>query len=169
MRLQLKYLSLMYLIFSTLCFAEDLQIELHIYESIADENMNNVQVMLINISKSDITVLSKGLGQVKGRISKNPHFNISLSPSKSSWKEYNLVQSLTTFSPVTLRPNEATLYYVFQKPFNSPFHELKDDIEKLSVTYNISKEFGERHNIWYGSATSKEYPVLKNQVQPLAE
>ena len=131
--------------------------------------MNIVQVMLINGSDSDITVISKGLGQGKGRIPKNPHINISLSPSASSWENHKLVQSLTTFSPVTLRPNEATLYYVFETPFGSPFHDLKNDIKELSVSYSIPKEFGERHNIWHGTAHSTQYPVLNNQVQALSK
>ena len=66
---------------------------------------------------------------------------------------------------VTLKPNEATIYYTLEKPFGSPFHKLRDEINELTVTYFIPKEFGQRHNIWHGSVTSKPFPVSNKQVQ----
>lgn len=68
----------------------------------------------------------------------------------AKYKDYKIIQSLYRFDPVTLRPKEATLirHSVKKKLLNV------DEKTEFIVRYKVNKDFGMRHNAWFGSIES---------------
>lgn len=68
----------------------------------------------------------------------------------AKYKDYKIIQSLYRFDPVTLKPKEATIIR------HSVKKKLLDVDEKTEfiVRYKVNKDFGMRHNAWFGSIES---------------
>jgi hypothetical protein len=120
----------------------------HIFYFAKDETLK-VLFALLNTGNTDVTVLVENLNTAWLDESEKQICEIGAG-IKSKFKDYNIIQSLYRFDPVTLRPKEGTAinHMVKRKP------EKIDPKTALIVRYKINEDFGKRHNVWYGATDS---------------
>jgi len=106
-----------------------------------------VRVHLANTGEKNITVLTTGLNCIRSK--EGDVFEVTFGYQSSvTYEGRPVIPSLTTFSPVTLRPGEMAVI----SNVSSKFERLPES-GKLLVTYEIAQEWGKRFNIWFGKVS----------------
>ncbi len=127
-------------------------------------------VSLINTGEKEVTVLTERLEQFREKSSDKPgtlEIAFGLVTAVTDKDGRNIIPSLASHAPVTLRKNEVAVLRLDDatSPFGGPFGRLPDQGE-LIVTYRIGKEWGERLGIWHGAVSSEAFQIENGQVVP---
>ena len=151
----------------------------------SDEHRLHASFVLLNASDSNITVLSKGFGVDLSRFTPIPKPNEkeeaqgrsenTVASNEAKDREYpcvfecqaaifmkyqghDILQSLYTFAPVTLKPGEGVAILLNHKIM----HDRDSDVDLFNidkdtdviVRYTVSEKFGKRFNTWHGSIST---------------
>jgi hypothetical protein len=127
-------------------------------------------VSLINTGEKEVTVLTERLEQFREKSSDKPgtlEIAFGLVTTVTDKDGRNIIPSLASHAPVTLRKNEVAVLKLDDatSPFGGPFGRLPDQ-GQLIVTYRIGKEWGTRLGIWHGSVRSPVFRIENGQVIP---
>ena len=120
----------------------------HIFYFVKDQTLK-VLFALLNTGNTDKTVLVENLNTALSEESGKYICEIGAG-IESKYKDYEIIQSLYRFDPVTLRPKEGVAV-------NHMVKRRVEDMDaeaSLIVRYKISENFGKRHNVWYGHTDS---------------
>jgi len=151
----------------------------------SDEHRLHASFVLLNASDSNITVLSKGFGvglsrfipipkpnekeEAKGRSEstvashqvkdrEHPCVFECQAAIFMKYQGHDILQSLYTFAPVTLKPGEGVSILLNHKIM----HDSDSDVDLFNIDkdtdviirYTVSEKFGKRFNTWYGSIST---------------
>ena len=150
-----------------------------------DEHRLHASFVLLNASDSNITVLSKGFSVGLSRFTPIPKPNeeeeaegrsestVASNEAKDrehpcvfecqaaifmKYQGHDILQSLYTFAPVTLKPGEGVSILLNHKIM----HDSDSDVDLFNIDkdtdviirYTVSEKFGKRFNTWYGSIST---------------
>ena len=151
----------------------------------SDEHRLHASFVLLNASDSNITVLSKGFSVGLSRFTPIPKANekeeakgrsestVASNEAKDrkhpcvfecqaaifmKYQGHDILQSLYTFAPVTLKPGEGVSILLNHKIM----HDSDSDVDLFNIDkdtdviirYTVSEKFGKRFNTWYGSIST---------------
>ena len=151
----------------------------------SDEHRLHASFVLLNASDSDITVLSKGFSVGLSRFTPTPKPNekeeaesrsestVASNEAKDrkhpcifecqaaifmKYQGHDILQSLYTFAPVTLKPGEGVSILLNHKIM----HDSDSDVDLFNIDkdtdviirYTVSEKFGKRFNTWHGSIST---------------
>jgi hypothetical protein len=122
----------------------------------------HIRLELLNTSNHDITVLTKGdTGYYLNMSSDKVKFNFWFwLDSGVKWNGHQIVQSLTKYAPVTIKPNEVT--FIFMEVEKNDPHKALQGLTKDSpivITYIVSPELGTRFGCWSGQIETKPFHI----------
>lgn len=158
-----------------------------------DEHRLHASFVLLNASDSNITVLSKGFDIGLHRFGSTPKPNgaaraegraestVANNEAKDrehpcifeckaainmKYQGHDILRSLYTFAPVTLKPGEAIVVVLNKKIM----HDSDSDVDLFGIDkdtdviirYSVSEKFGKRFNTWHGSISTD---TIKPQVR----
>ncbi len=116
----------------------------------------------MNTSNHDITVLTKGdIDYYLNMSSDKTQFKFWFwLDSGVKWNGHLIVQSLTKYAPVTLKPNEVTFLSmeIEKNDPNKTLQGLTKD-SPIVITYMVSPELGTRFGCWSGRIDTKPFHI----------
>ena len=122
----------------------------------------HVRVQLLNTTNHDITVLTKGdTGYYLNMSSDKTKFRFWFwLNSGVEWKGHPIVESLTKYAPVTIKPNEVT-FISMEVEQNDP-HKTLEGLTKgsaINISYVVSPDLGTRFGCWSGGIDTKPFHI----------
>ncbi len=115
----------------------------------AKEERLHVMFAVLNTGDKEVMILTENLNTGFIDDSGKRVFEIGAGIT-ARYKDYKIIQSLYRFDPVTLKPKEATL---IRHNVKKKLMDVDEETEFV-VRYKVNKDFGMRHNAWFGSIES---------------
>jgi hypothetical protein len=126
-------------------------------------------LMLVNNGPEEVTILTDELekGISKGAMGANKvDATFGIGRTTATWKGKKIISSLPAYKPVTLKRNEAARLNIvsrFGNEIRSPFRKMPDNGE-ITISYEVTGEWGERFDIWEGKVSTATYPIKAGNI-----
>jgi len=140
-----------------------LKIELEIWK-FRPESRPKYIVTLINTGKKELTVFTKSNENIttyKDTDTGLIELEFGLSMTTTRKDGVILIPSLTSLHPATLYKNEAVFLDISET--DSRFKELPKE-GKIMISYCVTKEWGERFNIWHGNISTQVFDIKNGEI-----